>query len=469
MGSRGKKIKGDGRAIASLERGVHDLKKRVLHMSRSSQPHIKAVDHLLTTKDFQEIAWKSYVFNPFGAAAARMPVSAVNGFIPVDKWSVPHTEAGHVNASGYGCAMMGADGFYGEKILGPNGSTGVNFITTASTYVGISTPTAGATANIGIHMLPDVSANFTADATSGTEYINVASGLGVSLKSAGNSPPTWGGDIYIVTTTDPYRSTLHGKSLADFRTLAAENGSAYTLEQFKISQSGLFLPAMSLSQGNFPASYADEGGYGALAVPILPLTHTAFEWQLVSAARNTALSYASVAIFYQGLPTTGGLEVFAIRGYQTERYPSMRADSAPRSSFHIQHSPGGLMATIMNMASNVPSYFAGSGSMLNGSSSSNKVSPAAIIDTLHNGKHTIPGFYQKIKSGGLSFLKSLFSSQIPNAILQNLLKPPTQSYEHPLSSGPWGWVEEIEEGAGEALPYLEEGAVDLGELALLAL
>jgi hypothetical protein len=459
-----------------MRKQIAELKRRTLALARNNRKHSARLQDLLSTKDIQELLYQNMVASPFTAPAVRMPVTLLTGAIPVSLWKVNTSTSMTANSSGFCCASMEGDMWYGKPILGPDSSTGTMSTHTFNTYVGTTTPAVGSAA-VGVSntALPDVSPAFTSDANSGTEYIHLAGGLAVYCEAPGNDPPTWSGNVLIVNTDDPNKSPLTGLTQTQLYAAAAKDGSDYQLSEFKVTQSGLFVPVFRAdAHSNYPGAVGDAGAVGAIGGTIFPLVHTAYDWNIVNTARVSTIQKPSLMVIAYNLPSSAVLKITLCSIYMTERYGSYEVrGTASIAKAPIMHNVSDLMGGVLSQHKNKWQLYGSHAQALPGGA---HLSPHVVNNNLANKANSRPGFLSQLASLGKKGLAKLWNSGVPQGLAYNALTSGGKGFAPPHigggvtsiemgPSGPPGHVPPTEGWGSYLVEEVEEIAPEILELA----
>ena len=427
--------------------------------------------HLLTNGDAQVLAYGNTLMNPFAAPPARCPILATNGIVPVDLYIANASKdltTSSTNQLAYAAYMP--DGWHQTSTLGrylvPDGTAAgtsfPGFITNAG-YAGLGIPASGSTPGgtaglVGVDM-PEVSSNI--QATGETEYIQVSGGMRIQAAGTGSALPDaqYQGILHVVTTLDPVRFPLTGKTHSQIWTAAKRTGSVVSCWRYIIQPNGSFKYQGGYSSGRYhPYRSDDEGNNVEPAVPTIttaavPVTVTAWEWSVVDGNySNTFINPAAVFIL-SACPSPATFTVDYVWNYQLEKYPSNKYEKIPNPVMAPVNTAKAMLQAITQMPTT--------------HSSESAVHPKAVPAMLHAMSqdrgffgHIVNSIYQK----GSQVLKPLFGELAGHAsrsIIDYAQGKIKSFISHPLKS--------LESAAVKTVPKIEE-ILESGELLpLLAL
>jgi len=306
--------------------------------------------------------------------------------------------------------------------------------------------------------MQDVSSDFTTDAANGTEYIQVGMQLSLEmlLPPAANDK-NFEGEVWAVTTLDPERYPLNGKSAVEINTAAMDENSSYSCSIYGINPNGSFYFKRD-SKGRTGSG----GSLATLKLIAVPVSTGAYKWQRIGATATvgtgTTANGAATTGFIINAPSGTSYRTMYTSVYQTEKYPSalVRAHKPAYGS-----SPVGDLQGIINGLVSSP----GVTSVMNGGLSAPHVSGASVLDHY---KGSQPGFGQQVIAGGKKVISGLVNSGLLNTLwkaftadgstVANLpaIEGGTNWVEGaPPQIGGSSWVEEVEEVGEDLLPLLE--------------
>jgi hypothetical protein len=447
------------------------------------------INRLINDEQKALMAWGECVAKPFSRYKAVLPPSEINGLVLQD----PYTKMMFQTMSAGGsagatsadcCCLYQYDGWTATDlvpsdaftILGPSSgrANGVAGLCTFDLGVAVTFPGVGQGAGPGYAALelgpmdPSIISGV-AGAPSGTQFAQVSGGLRVMCVST-TVADGFKGEMFRVSTNDPISAPIQGKLLTEVLTEASKAGSNIHVERFKITQDGMFA-----------ASDGTLSSYLEVAAP--PLTTEAWRIHNVSDAALNSIQAGQIGFFARGVATGGAtdktvFDVHAVSNYGIEHYASTRV------SQRLQY-PTGSVSAITATAQALGGLMNGFGTSTMPGLHGVPVGPLAGIQAAAN---STPGYAQTLWDGIKQYGPGLVSSLVPEGTVSSVMQwlgsnifgsggsealpligGSVSSAAPSVSSGPWGWVEEIAEeavGVGEELlPWL----ADAGELAMVLL
>jgi hypothetical protein len=411
----------------------------------------------------QEVAWLLTVMDParFGA---RVPISMSTGAVPVTMYRATNETTAPVEtstATGEAFVMCNTDGWYGAlSTLHIDGAASNVGVGTAATYAASVFPTAYGATTVGLAM-PDVSANFTSSATTGTEYMQVGSSLQLFTVMPPAGAEEFTGLVTVFRTLDPERYPIYGAAPAALWTQATQQSSMIHAARYGIDPDGSFFLKETAANGGVTNSKR----VGSLNVANLPLTVQAYQWQRIGAKTlSTVVDPHCTLGYYIQAPANTVLRARWISVYQSEMYPSSEIRKTQEA--YGNSTSSSLTSYVTNLLPwqkggmkpvGTPSRpLATVGSAIQNAVANNPGLGQAIID---HGSQALQGV---AAAGGAKTLwdglKGIFKkpASLPAAEL-HLPEIPTYLKMPSPPSTPSGWR--------GAVNVVEEGAEELGELA----
>lgn len=344
------KIKGDGKAIASVETAVHNLKGTLHESNSNGNRGYSNLPRLLGSVQEQETAWLLAVTDCRNHAA-RIPTSQVTGAIPVDLWRVTEVATAVASANNDAYVMTMADSYVTtaagtDGLLHANGASSCYGAVTQHSYAVASFPTSGAPAvGVTLPLIGDVSADFVSNAASGTEYIMVANKTTVRCSQVANAAAdaAYSGRVRAFFTLDAERHTLVGHTADVLEEEALMQDSPVFMREYLITRDGLFVPV-----GEDGAEPLSE-----ISTVSLPLSVDAYEWRRIGAEAidSTNVNGRCNVGFYIQAPENTQFEVETTYLWQTERYASHKVvandPGHQEGAAYIQGNMGGYLGSGM--------------------------------------------------------------------------------------------------------------------------
>jgi hypothetical protein len=171
--------------------------------------------------------------------------------------------------------------------------------------------------------IPDVSADITNNANTGTEYALVSTGMALSAATAADQYG-YRGNVWAIRTRDPERYPLTGQTLAAIRTEAMKNNSQYEVDFYHVTRDGLFV-----LNGRQVVDKSDGFVTNTNAIPVIeltctPVTETAFQMHRVATTPVATTQLPTVMFACSGAPALQAFNVSSVYNYQLERFPTGR-------------------------------------------------------------------------------------------------------------------------------------------------
>jgi hypothetical protein len=327
----GSKLARDGRQIADLEQAVHKL-KNTAHAKKNMGKGVGTLIDLLGQEEERESQWMACVTD-CEEYAARVPVGQTTGIVPVDLYrrsafTTGATQNMVVNASGVAFCLAGTDGWHdiasqNTGILHADGASSVCMTTTIETYAAATTPqyTALPVGCVDI-LMPDVSSDFVSNAEDGTQYMQVAQKVSMSLFIPPNADAGshFIGRAHVFQSIDPERTNLYGQTISGLKEDAMEEGSNVFHQEFSILPSGKMVPI-----GLSAEEMEKHPGYIEISAVSLPLNNLAYDWKRIGGSSlNSPVNTIPNANILFAIESAQGTQAIVRNTYvwQVERYAS---------------------------------------------------------------------------------------------------------------------------------------------------